>query len=124
MVLGAYPRLAGTWKPIPALIFSAGLVLLANTPPYEGAILGLMLVLALIHDVWRARKHTGFVLRCARRDNDISWKRVALCIAGSAMVLGISGWAMTRHWKAVTGHALTLPYQVNQRTYGWPLTLP
>ncbi len=33
MVLGAYPRLVKTWKPLPALIFAAGLVLLANTLP-------------------------------------------------------------------------------------------
>jgi hypothetical protein len=115
MVLGAYPRLVRTWKPIPAIIFAAGLVLLANTRPYEGAILGLVLLLAMAHDRWQARGISG---------KDMPWKRVGWCIAAAAIVLAVSGWAMTRHWKAVTGNALTIPYQVNQRTYGWPLTLP
>jgi len=110
MVLGAYPRLSKTWKPIPALIFVTGLVLLASTRPYEGAILGLVVSLLLVRDLFQARK--------------LPWKRIIGAFAIAAVVLGISGWAMTRQWKAVTGHALTLPYQVNQKTYGWPLTLP
>lgn len=110
MVLGAYPRLAGSSKPLPALVFAAGLVLLANTRPYEGAVLGLVLVIALVRELVQKRR--------------VPWKRVAWCGAMVAIVLGVAGWAMTRHWKAVTGHALTLPYSVNQRMYGWPLTLP
>jgi hypothetical protein len=110
MVLGAYPRLSKTWKPIPALIFVTGLVLLASTRPYEGAILGLVVSLLLVRDLFKARK-----LPCIR---------ISGALAIAAVVLGVSGWAMTRQWKAVTGHALTLPYQVNQKMYGWPLTLP
>ena len=110
MVLGAYPRLRKTWKPGPALIFAAGLVLLASTRPYEGAILGVAVSLLLVRDLIESK-------RLPRR-------RIGGALAIAAIVLGISGWAMTRQWKAVTGHALTLPYQVNQKTYGWPLTLP
>jgi hypothetical protein len=110
MVLGAYPRLSKTWKPIPALIFAAGLVLLANTRPYEGAILGLSVSLLLARDLLRAKR--------------LPWKRIGAAVAIAAIVLGIFGWAMTRQWKAVTGHALTLPYQVNQKMYGWPMTVP
>ncbi len=110
MVLGAYPRLSKTWGPIPALILSTGLVLLASTRPYEGAILGFAVSLLLVRDLFRAKR--------------LPWKRISGALAIAAIVLGISGWAMTRQWKAVTGHALTLPYQVNQKMYGWPLTLP
>jgi hypothetical protein len=113
MVLGAYPRLVKSWKPLPAIVFAAGLVLLANTRPYEGAVLGLALGLALVRDLYRSG-----------RFGTLPWKRVMLCVAAAAIVLGVSGWAMTRHWKAVTGSAFTLPYQVNQRVYGWPMTLP
>ena len=119
MVLGAYPRLAATWKPLPALVFSGGLVLLANTRPYEGAILGVVLVLGLLYDLYRAKRKIA-----APGVRGPSWKRVAGCLAIAAVVLTVAGWGMTRQFKAVTGSAFTLPYQVNARTYGWPLTLP
>jgi hypothetical protein len=44
-------------------------------------------------------------------------------VAVAIAVFAVAGWAMTREFKAVTGHAFTLPYQVNQKTYGWPMTL-
>ncbi|HVV47863.1 MAG TPA: hypothetical protein VHC72_21775 [Bryobacteraceae bacterium] len=108
MVLGAYPRLLKTWKPVPALIFAFGLMLLASTRPYEGAILGGVLVCMLL---WSARV---FVPR----------RQILRACAIVATVLLICGSAMTREWKAVTGHALTMPYQLNQQVYGWPTTLP
>ena len=111
MALGAYPRLVRSWKPIPALMFAAGLLLLANTRPYEGAALALILVGAL---GWQA-------VRSWKR---ISGRRLAWSLAASGIVAGLGGWAMTRHFQAVTGDPLMLPYQVNQRTYGWPGTVP
>ncbi len=110
LVLGAYPRLRTGWRAGPAITFAAGLVLLANTRPYEGAVLGLVLTAALLWEL-------------VRRRNDVPWKRVGGSVAAAALVLGISGWAMTRQWKAATGNAFTLPYQINQRMYGWPMTL-
>ncbi len=92
------------------MAFAAGLVVMANTRPYEGAVLGLVLTAALLWELVRAWR-------------DVPWKRIGGSAAAAALVLGISGWAMTRQWKAVTGSAFTLPYQVNQRTYGWPMTL-
>jgi len=110
MVLGAYPRLVRSWKPVPAMVLATGLVLLANTRPYEGAILGVVISLALVRELWLVRRWPQ--------------NRMMLALGAAAIVLGVFGWGMTRHWKAVTGSAFTLPYQVNQRTYGWPLTLP
>ena len=111
MVLGAYPRLVKTWKPLPAIVFAAGLVLLANTRPYEGAILGAVLVASLAMEWYRAGKRS---LR----------NRLMPGLAAAIVILGVAGWAMTRQFQAVTGHPLLLPYQLNQQTYGWPLTLP
>jgi len=108
MVLGAYPRLLRTWKPIPALIFASGLALLASTRPYEGAVLGAVLVFMLL---WRARV---FVPR----------RQVLQACAIVAALLTVFGVALTREWKAVTGHSFTMPYQLNQQVYGWPTTLP
>jgi len=112
MLLGAYPRLLKAWKPASAIVFAIGLVVLANTRPYEGAALGSAIVVLLIYNLWK------------RSAVAIPAKRIAVSATVALIVLGASGWAMTQHWKAVTGHALTLPYQVNQQTYGWPLTLP
>ena len=110
LALGAYPRLVKGWKPGPAAVLATGLVLLANTRPYEGAILGLALGLALL---WKlSRMHS------------LPWKRLAWSLFAMIVVLGAAGWAMTRQFKGVTGSALTLPYQVNQKMYGWPSTLP
>jgi hypothetical protein len=100
--------------------FAIGLVLLANTRPYEGAVLGLVLTVALL---WKlVRRRDGVTWKDVPR-SDMPWKRIWGSAAAALLVLGIFGWAMTRHWKAVTGHAFTLPYQVNQRMYGWPMTL-
>ncbi|HEV2202229.1 MAG TPA: hypothetical protein VGR73_20615 [Bryobacteraceae bacterium] len=111
LALGAYARLARAWRPWPAVSFAAGLVLLANTRPYEGAGLGGALVTALAWDFFRNR-------------SPVRLRLFAGSVAAAVAVLAISGWAMTRHWKAVTGDSFTLPYQVNQRMYGWPMTLP
>ena len=110
LALGAYPRLVKTWAARPAIIFAVGVVVLANSRPYEGAVLAVVLGLALAVNLLRAQK--------------VSWNTFTRSLAAAAIVLGVSGWAMTRHWKAVTGSAFTLPYQVNQRMYGWPMTLP
>ncbi len=39
------------------------------------------------------------------------------------LVLAAGGILTTRYYRAVTGNPLMPPYLVNQRTYGWPLTL-
>ncbi|MEQ1945539.1 MAG: hypothetical protein ABL995_00015 [Bryobacteraceae bacterium] len=114
LVFGAYARLTKRWSVGSALVFGVGLVLLANTRPYEGAVLGTALGGCLVYDILRARGVAGRV----------TWSRVVVCTAAIAVVLGFSLWAMTRHWQAVTGKPLTMPYVVNQQTYGWPMTLP
>jgi hypothetical protein len=111
LALGAYSRLAKAWRPGHAVLLAAGLALLANTRPYEGAGLGVALGTALAYEFFRNKRLV--------RVRPFAWS-----LAAAVAVLAISGWAMTRHWKAVTGDPLTLPYQVNQRMYGWPMTLP
>ena len=106
MVLGAYPRLVKTWKPLPALIFAAGLVLLANTRPYEGAVLGAGLGGFAGHGMVAGRQ--TFPQRPAH-----AW---AWCGGHCA---GVAGWAMTRQFQAVTGHPLSsLSGQSAKRTDG------
>lgn len=106
LVLGAYLRLRKRWSPWAALWFAIGVALLANTRPYEGAGLSAVLGIALLWDFFRAR-------------NPKRWAAVAVALA----VFALAGWAMTRQFQAVTGSPLTLPYQLNQKIYGWPMTL-
>jgi hypothetical protein len=107
LALGAFPRLIRTWKPVPALAFTAGVIVLANTRPYES--LGMLLVL-------------GAVL--AYRLTSVPVRQAALAFGLPCMLACLAFWGMTRQWQAVTGSPLTLPYQLNQRAYGWPMTLP
>lgn len=107
LALGAYLRLRKRWQPSAAFWFAIGVVLLANTRPYEGAGLSAVLAIALAWDFFRAR--------VAGR-----WAALAVAMA----VFALAGWAMTHQFRSVTGGAFTLPYQVNQKIYGWPMTLP
>ena len=106
LALGAYLRLRKRWSPWAAFWLAIGVVLLANTRPYEGAGLSAVLGIALFWDFVRTRHTTR-------------WTAVAVALA----VFTLAGWAMTREFKAVTGSPLTLPYQLNQKIYGWPMTL-
>lgn len=107
LALGAFVRLTKRWRPMTALWFAIGVVLLANARPYEGVGLMAVLGVALIWDFARTRGRGR-------------WAALAVAMA----VFAIAGVAMAHYFKAVTGSAFTLPYQVNQRTYGWPMTLP
>lgn len=107
LALGAALRLRKRWSASNGFWFSAGVVLLANTRPWEGAGLAAVLGIALAWDFFRTHDRA-------------KWATLAVAVA----VLSAAGWAMTRQFKAVTGNPFTLPYQVNQKTYGWPMTLP
>src|SRR5579883_278297 len=111
LALGGYARLSKRWSPGPAALFALGIALLANTRPYEGLGLAATLFLAL---GWKGVREWSHIPR----------RRAACSALVVFTILTGTGWAMTRHWKAVTGNSLTLPYQVNLRTYGWPLALP
>ncbi len=111
LALGAFPRLIRSWRPVPAMALTVGLLLVLNTRPWEGLALGLVLLVALAVELMRQR-------------NRILWRTVGLSAAISGTVVALLGSAMALHFKAVTGSPFTLPYQVNQRIYGWPMTLP
>jgi hypothetical protein len=111
LVLGGWIRLPRNWSISAAFVFTAGAMLLANTRPYEGFGLTATLLVAL-------------VVRAFRRRAEVPWNRIRWSVAASLAMAVIAGWAMTRHWKAVTGSPFTFPYVVNERTYGWPLALP
>ncbi|MBI4873222.1 MAG: hypothetical protein HY822_01170 [Acidobacteria bacterium] len=102
LALGACARLARARRVSHALLLAAGLVLMALTRPFEGLAFSLPLA------VW-------LLVKCRAR----LW-RIAVPVA---LVLGLAGAGLAVYFRAVTGSATLLPYQVNQRTYGWPMTL-
>src|SRR5260370_14641457 len=68
LVLGSCPRLRKEISVLNSVLFSAGIILLANTRPYEGAIVSLVAVIPLIFWIargriyLRARFYLAFVL--------------------------------------------------------------
>lgn len=105
LIAGALPRITRHRRIRDSLIFGAGMMVLANTRPYEGMILSLTAGVILV--VWIIRSD-GLRLK-------IVLKQIALPIA--AMV------ALTFLWIAyynnrVTGDPFKLPYAVHEEQYG------
>ena len=103
LVLGAVPRLMRKRSPRYALLLALGLLVLANTRPYEGFVFSVPVVIYLL--AWSVRKrvwNAGFV------------RKVALPLM-AVLLLGGSFW-LYYNWRG-TGNPLLMPYVVNARTY-------
>ncbi len=87
-----------------SLAMACGTLMLANTRPYEGAIVALACFVVFV--VW-------FV-----KDRRLNWQRKILrTIAPIAAVLLIGGGWMLYYNYRVTGSAFTMPYRVHHRQY-------
>lgn len=104
LVLGALPRIMRRHRVRDAIILGVGIGMLANSRPYEGAILTAAVVAVLIG--WAMGK-TGPPLATFVR-------RVALPVL---VVLIIAGGMTAYYFWRVTGHALLMPQQLNRNTY-------
>jgi hypothetical protein len=104
LVVGALPRIIKRQNTRDALLMGLGAAMLANTRPYEGAVLCLGVTLAL--GVWMLGKR-----RPAAR---VLISRVVLPLLP---VLVIVGAAMGYYFWRVTGSPFRMPYQVNRETY-------
>lgn len=111
LVLGAYPRLVRRLGFGPAIAATSGAIILINTRPWEGS--GLLAIIGV-----------GLLWSMIRKPSTVLCTRFAAVALMSAALFALAGWAMTRQFEAVTGNSVTLPYQVNQQMYGWPMTLP
>ena len=103
LVLGALPRIVKHQGARDALIMAVGLVVLANTRPYEGLVLSLGVAVALLAWVTSQR---GPAME------DLIF-RSALPIAS---VLLLAGVAMGYYFWRVTGSPFHMPYLVAKRT--------
>jgi len=105
LVVGAVPRLARRPTAGVAALAALGLVALANSRPYEGAVTAAVAGGALW--IWRRRSRRPF--------GELLAPRVAL---PAAAILGCGLAAMLYYNYRVTGHALLMPYALHQAQYG------
>ncbi len=99
LALGGFARLRRRDSLRHTLLMALGMVILANSRPYEGGLLCIPLALQL---VWKRR-----------------W-RVVLPVSA---VLALAGLAMGYYYWRVSGSPFRTPYQVNRIEYGWPATM-
>ena len=106
LVLGALPRIMRQQRVRDALLMALGLGILANSRPYEGFVLSLPVVIALL--VWMLGKK--------RPAGQILVRQVILPLLLVSVVLGLgTGYYFWR----VTGSAFHMPYVVNRATYAF-----
>lgn len=97
LFLGALPRLAYRVKPTDVLLASLSLVVLANTRPYEGLVMSVAAVVALVF--WRVRRKRTLAEFVSMR-----------CVLVLVVVFGAGAFWYAYYNHRVTGHALRMPY--------------
>jgi hypothetical protein len=103
LVLGALPRVMRTTRIRDGLWMALGVAILANSRPYEGLLLSVPVVCALIW--WAVARTRPAASVCFRR-----------AMAPAALLLMVAAMAAYYNHR-VFGNAFTLPYQVNRATY-------
>jgi hypothetical protein len=104
LVLGALPRIQRHGRLRDAVVMGIGLVILANTRPYEGLVFSLPIAASML--LWIARQKR------------IATTRVILrVVLPLILILGITGAAMGFYFWRVTGNPLVMPYEVDRQTY-------
>ena len=104
LALGALPRLFRKRSIWPAVAMGLGLLILANSRPFEGLLLCVPMFGMLLF--WLKGKRTP--------DTWLLFKRVALPL-GTVLLLGAV--AMTFYFGRVTGNPFRMPYQVHSAAY-------
>ena len=104
LVLGALPRLIRKPQTGIALLFGLGLVLLANSRPYEGFILAVPIIVALGLRMMGSKRPPAKVL-------------IARVMTPLSVLLLVAAAFMATYNRRVFGSPLTLPYEVNRTTY-------
>jgi hypothetical protein len=104
LLFGALPRLLRKPETGTALLMALGLVILANSRPYEGLVAALPVALALLARFFGKRR-PPFATVAGR------------VILPMGVVLSISAAAMAYYNLRVTGNPLKMPYQVHEETY-------
>jgi hypothetical protein len=105
LVVGAVPRLARRPSAGVAALGALGVVALANSRPYEGAVTAMGAAMVLLIWRWRSKRDFRELLR----------PRIAL---PAAAIIGCGILATLYYNYRVTGNALLMPYALYQAQYG------
>jgi len=103
LVLGALPRLKRQARVADSLLMALGLVILANTRPYEGIVLSIPVAIAML--VWLARSRPK-VLQTFRT-----------MVLPMLLVLVAAAVATSYYYYRVTGHPFRMTYQVSRAAF-------
>jgi len=109
LTLGALPRILRCQRVRDAVLLALGVAMLANTRPYEGFVLSLIVAARLIWWII-ARKKTRNRLPPPRA-------LIGHVVLPILLVLGVAGTAMCYYFWRVTGNPFSMPQQVNRETY-------
>lgn len=104
LVIGALGRLRRHLRVLDALLFAAGVAILASSRPYEGFLLTVTAAAVLFVALWR--QNVPFILMLRK------------CVLPAAAILALTGAAMVYYCWRTTGNPLRLPYQESLRQYG------
>jgi hypothetical protein len=104
LVLGALPRIMRDARVRDALAMGAGIAILANSRPYEGAVL--TLAVAGVLGIW--------VMGNRRPPTAVLMKRIVVPLL---IVIVLAGGTTAYYFFRVTGNALRMPQQLNRDTY-------
>jgi hypothetical protein len=103
LVLGAWPRIEKHLRVRDSVLLGVGLIILANTRPYEGMVFSLPIGVALVRLISRKKIHLGRLVQRVILP-------LFLILAAGAIATGYYFWR-------VTGNPFVMPYQVNRQTY-------
>jgi len=109
LVLGALPRIKRSQRVRDAVVMALGLVLLANTRPYEGFVFSVPIAIALVAWIFRKRMLAENNLALG-----VALRRVIL---PASLVLAIAAVGMGFYFWRVTGSPFRMPYSVERQTY-------
>jgi len=107
LVLGAWPRLRKHVRTRDALLMSLGLVILANSRPYEGLIFAVPIACAMLF--W-----------LLGRNRPASARSLLRVVSPIFFALLVASVATSYFYWRVTGNPFRMTYQVNHATYGGP----
>ncbi|MGA3169830.1 MAG: hypothetical protein ABSE62_02350 [Chthoniobacteraceae bacterium] len=105
LLLGAFRRILREPRARDAVWMGVGLAILANSRPYEGFVLGLLMMLALV--IW--------YVEAGKVPAHIVIKRVFAPLLGVMALLAVQ--LGFYNWR-VTGDPMVMPYVVHEETYG------
>ena len=103
LMLGAFPRILKHQRMRDSILLALSIVILANTRPYEGFVVTLVVGIGLFIWIVQDKPHAKLLLQ-----------RVAV---PAVLVLTIGGLGTGYYFWRVTGSPVTMPQQVNRDTY-------